>query len=76
MMIRGVALDLAGVLYVGEKPPPGAHGAIENLKRAGLATRFINTTRSARRTVLDSLNRMGLPIAVDTLFIAPLAARR
>ncbi len=76
MMIRGVLLDLAGVLYVGEEPLPGAHDAIENLKRAGLATRFItNTTRSTRRTILDRLDRMGLPIPVDALFTAPLAAR-
>lgn len=75
-MIRGVLLDLAGVLYVGEDPLPGAHEAIENLKRAELATRFItNTTRSTRRTILDRLDGMGLPIPVDALFTAPLAAR-
>lgn len=76
MTIRGVLLDLAGVLYVGEEPLPGAHDAIENLKQAGLPTRFVtNTTRSTRRAILDRLDAMGLPIPVDALFTAPLAAR-
>lgn len=75
-MIRAVLLDLAGVLYVGDEPVPGALEAVQRLHRAGLATRYItNTTRSTSRVTLDRLARMGLSIPPDALFTAPLAAR-
>ena len=35
-MIRGVLLDLAGVIYEGEKALPGALDAIDRLRHAGL----------------------------------------
>lgn len=75
-MIRGVLLDLAGVLYVGEEPLPGGVDAVERLHRAGLPTRYItNTTRSTSGAIVDRLARMGLSIPSDSLFTAPLAAR-
>lgn len=75
-MIRGVLLDLAGVLYIGDEPMPGAREAVQRLHGAGLPTRYItNTTRSTSRLTLNRLARMGLPIPPDALFTAPLAAR-
>ena len=45
-MIRAVLLDLAGVVYQGEQPLPGAVQAIASLRNAGLLLRFLtNTTR-------------------------------
>ena len=76
-MIGGILLDLAGVLYVGDTPLPGAREAIERLHHARLPTRYLtNTTRSTRRAILDRLSRMGLSIPPDSLYTAPLAARR
>ncbi len=75
-MICGVLLDLAGVLYVGDEPVPGAFEAVQRLHSAGLPTRYItNTTRSSSRATLDRLARMGLSIPPAALFTAPLAAR-
>jgi HAD superfamily hydrolase (TIGR01458 family) len=74
-MIKGVLLDLSGVLYVGNEPLPGAHEAIRRLNNAGLPTRFVtNTTRSPQRAILTKLAAMQLSIADDTLFTAPQAA--
>ena len=44
--VRGVLLDLGGVVYVGDTPLAGALNAIRRLRQAGLALRFLtNTTR-------------------------------
>lgn len=68
-MIKGVLLDLSGVLYVGDEPLPGAHEAIRRIDDAGLPTRFVtNTTRSPRRAILTKLADMHLSNADDTLF--------
>ncbi len=75
-MIKGVLLDLSGVLYVGKEPLPGAHEAMRRLDESGLATRFVtNTTRSPRRAILAKLAGMQLPVADEALFTAPQAAR-
>jgi HAD superfamily hydrolase (TIGR01458 family) len=74
-MIKGVLLDLSGVLYVGKKPLPGAHEALRRLVASGLPTRFVtNTTRSPRNAILAKLAGMQFRAADDTLFTAPQAA--
>ncbi|HKK05807.1 MAG TPA: TIGR01458 family HAD-type hydrolase [Gammaproteobacteria bacterium] len=76
-MIRGVLLDLSGVLYVGEHLLPGSRAALERLHAAGLPVRYItNTTRSTRPAIVTRLAGMGLRISAEEVFTAPLAARR
>ncbi|MBE9553486.1 MAG: TIGR01458 family HAD-type hydrolase [Proteobacteria bacterium] len=76
MTIRGVLLDIGGVLYVGDQPVDGAREALEGLRAAGLALRFItNTTSSPKRSVLDKLARMGFDIEPQELFTPAAAAR-
>jgi HAD superfamily hydrolase (TIGR01458 family) len=75
-MIRAVLLDLAGVVYQGEEPLPGAIDAVADLRRAGLRLRFLtNTTRMPRRALLSRLNGMGIAIADEELFTPAQAAR-
>jgi HAD superfamily hydrolase (TIGR01458 family) len=75
-MIRAVLLDLAGVVYQGEQPLPGAVDAIAGLRQAGLRLRFLtNTTRMPRRALLSRLTGMGVPIADEELFTPAQAAR-
>jgi ribonucleotide monophosphatase NagD (HAD superfamily) len=65
-MIRGVLLDLAGVIYEGDKALPGAGDAVARLRDAGLPLRFVtNTTRSTKRMVLDRLATLGLKLGED-----------
>lgn len=76
MAIRGVLLDIGGVLYVGDRPVKGAHRALQAMRAARLTLRFItNTTSSPKRSVLDKLARMGFEIAPDELFTPAAAAR-
>lgn len=76
-MIRGVLLDLSGVLYIGDKPVPGATGAVKRLAGAGVPVRYItNTTRSTRQMILHRLTRIGFDIAAEDIFTAPIASRQ
>jgi HAD superfamily hydrolase (TIGR01458 family) len=75
-MIRAVLLDLAGVVYQGEQPLPGAVDAVTRLRQAGLRSRFLtNTTRMPRRALLSRLDDMGIAIADEELFTPAQAAR-
>ena len=75
-MIKGVLLDLSGVLYIGSRPIPGALDAVQHLAENNFPVRFItNTTRSPRSAILEKLAAMNLSIPQDQLFTAAVAAR-
>jgi len=74
-MIRGVLLDLSGVLYVGDQPLDGAVDALEKLRSAGLPVRFVsNSTRRSKRLILERLRRLGVEAGSDELFTPAEAA--
>lgn len=76
-MIRGVLLDVGGVVYVGAEPLPGAVAAVRRLKDAGFGLRYLtNTTRTPRRGVLGKLRGFGLDVDEGELFMPAIAARR
>ncbi|MDR5709729.1 MAG: HAD-IIA family hydrolase [Armatimonadota bacterium] len=61
--IRGVVLDLDGVVYRGETPLPGAVAFLEHLRRTGLP--FVFATNNATRIpeqYAERLARMGIPV--------------
>lgn len=73
--IRGVLLDLSGVLYAGNTPLPGAVSALHRLKSSGLPVRYVtNTTRQPRTQILRALNDMGFAIQSDEVFTPVQAA--
>jgi len=73
---KAALLDLGGVVYVGSQPLPGAVEAIERLRGAGIAVRFLtNTTRSSHGLILENLRGMGLAVRKEELFTPALAAR-
>lgn len=75
-MIRGVLLDISGVLCIGDQPLPGATEAVSTLRASDIPVRFVtNITRTPRRGVLDRLAGMGFDIPENALFTAPMAAR-
>ncbi|WP_299847315.1 TIGR01458 family HAD-type hydrolase [uncultured Roseovarius sp.] len=75
-MIRGLLLDLAGVLYDGGRAIDGSVDAIARLVDAGLPIRVItNSTRKPRRLLLQRLAEMGFEIDADQLFTPASAAR-
>lgn len=72
--VRGVILDLDGVLHVRDRAVPGAAAAISRLRQAGIPLRFVtNTTRRPRRAILDALDGLGLEVAAGEL-LTPAAA--
>ncbi len=75
-MIKGVCLDLSGVLYSGTEALPGALQSVERLHDAGLPVRFItNTTRKTSDAILGQLRTMQFEVSRKELFTAPIAAR-
>lgn len=74
MPIRGVLLDIDGVLHVGMQPITGAADTLRWLERHGYATCFVtNTTTSSRASLVQKLQAIGLPIAEERVVTAPVA---
>lgn len=75
-MIRGVLLDLAGVIYEGDHVLAGAVDAVARLHGSGLPLRFItNTTTKTKEALLARLKAFGLEIASEELFTPGQAAK-
>lgn len=75
-MIKGVLLDIGGVVYVGEAALAGAVEAVARLKHAGLPVRCVtNTTRTPVAGIVARLKRLGLEVEADDVFTPARAAR-
>lgn len=73
-MIRGVLLDIDGVLHVSMQPITGAPDTLRWLDQNGYRTCFVtNTTTVARVTLAQRLQQIGLPVAEERLLTAPVA---
>lgn len=71
-----IFLDLSGVLYEGHKPLPGAATAVQRLRDSGVLLRFVtNTATESAAMLLARLAQMGIVVAADELYTAPVAAR-
>ncbi|MFQ6133034.1 MAG: HAD-IIA family hydrolase [Armatimonadota bacterium] len=58
----GVIFDMDGVLFRGERAIPGASGAVERARGAGLKVAFLTNNSTRHRSVyVDKLSRMGIP---------------
>jgi HAD superfamily hydrolase (TIGR01458 family) len=74
-MIRGILIDLSGVIYIGDGPVAGAPEALSRLRKSGLPVRFLtNTTRTPKRGLLERLSTMGFQITAEELFTPAQAA--
>ena len=72
--VRGVLLDIDGVLHVSMHPIAGAAETLKWLEQRGYPTCFVtNTTTMARATLAECLRVTGLPIAEEHLITAPVA---
>lgn len=78
MDVRALLLDLDGVLYVEDEPIAGAVEAVDRLRGAGLALRFVtNTTAHSRDRTLHKLSRLSFVVEPEELVTpASLAVRR
>jgi len=74
MDIRGVLLDLDGVLTLSWRPLPGALETLEQLRRARVPFLVLtNTTSMTRRELRDRLVDGGFDLAPEELMTAPTA---
>ncbi|WP_026607840.1 TIGR01458 family HAD-type hydrolase [Methylocapsa acidiphila] len=74
--VKGVLLDLDGVVYVGKLALPGSLEAIRRFRDAGLPLKFItNTTRRPRRRIVEDLARLGLAVGNEDVFTPAALAR-
>jgi HAD superfamily hydrolase (TIGR01458 family) len=75
--IDAVLLDLDGVLYVEGELLPGAAEAVQRLRGAGMALRFVtNTTANSRSQTLEKLRGFGIELEEDELVTPAALARR
>jgi ribonucleotide monophosphatase NagD (HAD superfamily) len=66
-MIRGLLLDLEGVLYESGHTIAGAVDNVRELADAGLQIRYLtNTTTRSRRAIVEQLWSMGLFVDPDS----------
>ncbi|HWO09494.1 MAG TPA: TIGR01458 family HAD-type hydrolase [Polyangiaceae bacterium] len=74
--IRGLLIDLDGVLHVGAQPVPGAARWLGELNRSGIPHCFVtNTTTQSLATLHGKLRDMGFDFPLERLLTAPSAAR-
>ena len=73
--IKGILLDLEGVLYTGEKLINGAVKTIKYLKQQNLMIRYLtNTTTTSQRLILSKLRKFHIPACKSDIFSPSIAA--
>lgn len=77
MQPRALLLDLDGVLYEGERPVPGAAGAVRWFQEQGFPHLFLtNTTSRPRSALVEKLAGMEIHVDEEQIFTPPVAARQ
>ena len=73
-MIKGILLDLSGVLYEGDRVLTGAVDALKRLRQNYPVAYVTNTSRKTRKSVHAMLQNMGFDIDEQDVFTAATAA--
>lgn len=74
--MRGVLLDLDGVIYVGDSPVAGAADVVDWLTREDIPFRFLtNTSSRPRAAIVAKLSATGIPASDDDILTPAVAAR-
>ena len=74
--VRGLLIDLDGVVYNAESPIPGAAEALADLRRRELPLLFVtNTTSRPRAALVEKLRRFGIDASADDIWTPAAAAR-
>lgn len=75
LKIKGVLLDLEGVLYVGDKLVDGAIECINKLKSHNLMIKYLtNTTTTPKKLITEKLKAFKLPVVESDIFSPVIAA--
>jgi len=71
--IKGLLIDLEGVLYADDKIIEGSVEAVKNLNNIYKLKYLTNTTTNSRNSIFKKLNKMGLQLDIDDIFSPPIA---
>ena len=72
--VRGVLIDIDGVLTVSWEPLDGAVDALRAIRDAGLPVALVtNTTSRTRRRIAGTLADAGFPVGPQDVLTAPAA---
>ena len=75
MSVRGLLIDLEGVLYLNGAAIDGAADALRRVRSRGLSLRFLtNTTTTNRARVVASMEAMGFDVAAAEVLTPAIAA--
>ncbi|HVP94882.1 MAG TPA: TIGR01458 family HAD-type hydrolase [Methanoregulaceae archaeon] len=75
MKVKGILIDLDGVMYTGDEVIPGAIEALQYLKNKGYLIRYLsNTTRKSRKTIGKHLSQFGFKVSTGDIFTPAAAA--
>ncbi|KAL4442466.1 hypothetical protein ABPG77_005050 [Micractinium sp. CCAP 211/92] len=75
--IQAALIDLNGTLHVGDATTPGAQAALQRLRDAGVAARFVtNTTKDTIGNLLTLVQSLGFAIQREEVFSSLTATRR
>ncbi len=75
MRIKGLLIDLDGVIYNDSRPIPGADATIAHLQNLSVPFCFItNTTMKSRATLTEKLHSMNIHVESERIFSAASAA--
>jgi HAD superfamily hydrolase (TIGR01458 family) len=74
--IKGILLDIDGVVTVGGVALPGSLDAVRRIRELGIALKFMtNTTRRPRSRIVSDLASLGLNVTADDVFTPAILAR-
>jgi phospholysine phosphohistidine inorganic pyrophosphate phosphatase len=74
--VRGVLLDLDGVVYVGDSVVPGAAEVVDWLTQEDIPFRFLtNTSSRPRSSIVEKLSGMGIHASDDDMLTPAVAAK-
>ncbi len=75
--MKALLIDLDGVLYVGDRPVPGASESVGWLREQGIPHLFLtNTTSRPRRALVEKLAGLGIDATEHAILAPPVAATR
>lgn len=74
--LKAVLIDLSGTLHIEDAAVPGAQDALNRLRQASVAVRFVtNTTKESKRKLLERLRRLNFDLQEKEIFTSLSAAR-
>jgi len=73
--LKGLLLDIDGVLYVGDKVIDGAVKTVNELRRKYKIRFITNTTTKPRRLIYEKLRSMGFDVREEEIFSALTAVK-